>query len=58
MTDLLQYINQIDQSVADAEISVLESLIQSYDKSITIITEASDDTDLSAFDIFQEGEGE
>lgn len=56
MTDLMQYINQIDQSVADAEIDVLESLIQSYDKSIMIITEASDDTDLSAFDIFQEGE--
>lgn len=56
MIDLLQYINQIDQSVADAEIDVLESLIQSYDKSIMIITEASDDTDLSAFDIFQEGE--
>ena len=56
MTDLLQYINQIDQSVADAEIDVLESLIQSYDKSIMIITEASDDVDLSVFDIFQEGE--
>ena len=53
---LLLYIDQIDQSVADAEINVLESLIQSYDKSIMIITEASDDTDLSAFDIFQEGE--
>jgi len=56
MEGLLQYIDQIDQSVADAEIDVIESLIQSYDKSITIITEASDDTDLSAFDIFQEGE--
>lgn len=56
MTDLLQYIDQIDQSVGDAEINVLESMIQSYDKSIMIITEASDDTDLSAFDIFQEGE--
>jgi len=56
MEGLLQYIDQIDQSVADAEINVIESLIQSYDKSITIITEASDDTDFSAFDIFQEGE--
>ena len=44
---LLSYIDQIDQSIADAEINVLESLIQSYDKSIMIITEASDDTDLS-----------
>lgn len=56
MTDLLQYINQIDQSVADAEIDVLESLIASYDKSIMIIQESADNADLSAFEIFQEGE--
>jgi hypothetical protein len=56
MTDLLSYIDQIDQATADAEISVLESLIASYDKSIMIIQESADDVDLSAFDIFQEGE--
>lgn len=53
---LLSLIDQIDQSVADAEVSVMESLIESYDKSIMILQEASDDTDLSAFGIFQEGE--
>ena len=56
MEGLLQYIEQVDQSVADAEVNVLESLIQSYDKAITIIQESDDNTDLSAFDIFQEGE--
>lgn len=56
MNDLLMYIDRIDQSVNDSEISVLEAMIQSYDKSIMIITEASDDTDLSVFDVFQEGE--
>lgn len=56
MEGLLQYIEQVDQSVADAEVNVLESLIQSYDKAIAIIQESEDDTDLSAFDIFQEGE--
>ena len=56
MNDLLLCIDQIDQSVADAEINVLESLIQSYDKAIAIIQEADEGTDLSAFDVFQEGE--
>lgn len=53
---LLLYIDQIDQSVADAEINVLESLIASYEKSIMILQESEDDADLSAFEIFQEGE--
>ncbi len=56
MNDLLLYIDQIDQSVADAEINVLESLIASYDKSIMILQESADDADLSTFEIFQEGE--
>lgn len=56
MTDLLSYIDQIDQSIADAEISVIESLIASYNKSIMIIQESAEDADLSVFEIFQEGE--
>lgn len=56
MNDLLLCIDQIDQSVADAEINVLESLIASYDKAIAIIQEADENADLSAFEIFQEGE--
>lgn len=56
MNDLLMYIDQIDQCVNDSEIDVLESMIQSYDKSIKIIQESDENTDLSSFDIFQEGE--
>ena len=56
MEGLLRYIEQVDQSVSDAEVNVLESLISTYDKSIKIIQEADEDTDLSVFNIFQEGE--
>jgi hypothetical protein len=55
MNDLLMNIDQIDQSVNDSEINVLESMIQSYDKSIMIL-ESYEGEDFSAFDIFQEGE--
>ena len=55
MNDLLMYIDRIDQSMNDAEIAVLESMIQSYDKSIMIL-EGYEGEDFSAFDIFQEGE--
>ena len=55
MNDLLMYIDQIDQETSSAEINVLESLIQAYDKTIMIIQESTDDTDLSEFSIFQEG---
>lgn len=56
MNELLNAIDVINESVNDSELSVLESLISVYDKSIMIIQESSDDADLSAFDIFQEGE--
>lgn len=56
MNDLLMYIDQIDQSVSNAEINVLESLIRSYDKSIMILENSDDTVDVTSFDIFQEGE--
>jgi hypothetical protein len=55
MNELLQCIDQIDQSVNDAEINVLESLISSYDKALMILQEC-EVSDYSAFEIFQEGE--
>ena len=55
MNDLLMYIDQIDQSVNDSEIAVLESMIESYDKSIMIL-ESYEGEDFSVFDVFQEGE--
>lgn len=55
MNDLLTYIDQIDQSVNDSELSVLESLGNVYTKSISIL-ESYEGTDCSQFDIIQEGE--
>ena len=55
MNDLLTCIDQIDQSVNDAEINVLEALIGSYDKALMILQESSVQ-DYSSFEIFQEGE--
>lgn len=55
MNELLMCIDQIDQSVNDAEINVLEALIGSYDKALMILQESSVQ-DYSAFEIFQEGE--
>lgn len=55
MNELLMCIDQIDQSVNDAEINVLESLISSYDKALVILQEC-EVSDYSAFEIFQEGE--
>lgn len=56
MNDLLSQIELIQSSQTDAEIGVMESLIDSYDKSIMILENCDESTDLSAFDIFQEGE--
>ena len=55
MNELLMCIDQIDQSVNNAEINVLESLISSYDKALMILQESSVQ-DYSSFEIFQEGE--
>jgi hypothetical protein len=55
MNELLTCIDQIDQSVNDAEINVLEALIGSYDKALVILQEC-EVSDYSSFEIFQEGE--
>lgn len=54
--DIMCHIEQVNQSVADAEIDVLESLIEVYSKAIQIIHESDETVDLSSFDIFQEGD--
>ena len=53
---LTQMILDIDIEADNAEITVVESLIESYDKSVMILEGCSDGCDVSAFDIFQEGE--
>lgn len=54
MNDLLMYIDQIQKETDQAEINVLESLIQTYDKSIVILEQCEDSSLVE--DIFQEGE--
>lgn len=54
--ELLKSVNDVEASVIDAEISVIESLLESYEKSIMILENADSTTDTSSFDIFQEGE--
>jgi hypothetical protein len=54
--ELLRSVDNIDMDSIDAEINVLESLIDSYDKALTILENCDDTTDTSSFEIFQEGE--
>lgn len=56
MNDLLTQIESLQETQTNAEISVLESLIGSYEKSIMILENCDESMDLSSFDIFQEGE--
>lgn len=53
--ELLKYVDDVDVATIDAEISVIESLIDSYEKSLMILESYTGD-DISAFAIFQEGE--
>lgn len=53
---LLKTIEDIDMMSIDSEISVLESMIDTYDKAISILEQSDAGTDVSTFDIFQEGE--
>lgn len=54
--ELLRSVDNIDMDAIDSEINVLESLIDSYDKALTILENCDDSTDISSFEIFQEGE--
>ena len=55
MNELLNAIDTINESVNDSEISVLESLISAYEKSLMIL-ESSVDVNIASYSIFQEGE--
>lgn len=54
--DIMRTIDSIELEQIESEFNVIESLIESYEKSIFILEQCSSDTDLSAFEIFQEGE--
>lgn len=51
--DILSAIENIDDVIIESEISVMDALINAYDKAIMILENCDDDC--SSFDIFQEG---
>lgn len=52
---LLNCLDAIQEQSTMAELNVLTSLVESYAKSVMILESVDDSTDLSSFDIFQEG---
>lgn len=54
--EILDSIDAINTAVQESEMNVLNALSNAYQKSIMILEYANDDSDLSAFDVFQEGE--
>lgn len=52
--ELLDLIDQIEMQQAIAEMEVCNALLNSYSKSCMILENASDTTDMSSFEIFQE----
>lgn len=52
--EILSAIDNIETTVMESEINVMNSLIDSYDKSIMILENCDDNTDVDSFDIFQE----
>jgi len=52
---LLQYVDKIQEQTTLSELSVINDLLNAYSKSVVILQEADESSDLSSFDIFQEG---
>ena len=52
--EILSSIDNIDSTIIESEISVMNSLINSYDKAIMILENCDDNTNVDSFDIFQE----
>lgn len=52
--EILDLIDQIEMEQAIAEMAVCDALMKSYAKSCAILENASDNADLSSYDIFQE----
>lgn len=53
--EILDLIDQIEMEQAIAEMAVCDALMNSYAKTCAILENASDNADLSSYDIFQEG---
>ena len=52
--EILSAIDNIETTVMESEMNVMNSLINSYDKAITVLEYCNDNVDTSSFDIFQE----
>ena len=55
--EILSAIDNIDNTIMESEMNVMNSLINSYDKAVMILEYCDDNVDTSSFDIFQEGIG-
>ena len=55
--EILSAIDNIDNTIMESEMNVMNSLINSYDKAVMILEYCNDNTDVSSYDIFQEGIG-
>ena len=52
--EILSAIDNIETTVMESEMNVMNSLINSYDKAITVLEYCNDNTNVDSFDIFQE----
>ena len=52
--EILSAIDNIETTVMESEMNVMNSLINSYDKAVMILENCDDNTNVDSFDIFQE----
>ena len=55
--EILSAIDNIDSTIMESEMNVMNSLIASYDKAVMILECCNDNSDVSSYDIFQESIG-
>ena len=52
--EILSAIDNIDSTIMESEMNVMNSLINTYEKSLMILEHCNDNSDVSSYDIFQE----
>ena len=52
--EILSAIDNIDSTIMESEMNVMNSLINTYDKAVMILEHCDDNSDVSSYDIFQE----
>ena len=55
--EILSAIDNIDSTIMESEMNVMSSIINTYEKSLMILEHCDDNSDVSSYDIFQEGIG-